>query len=115
MPKGPPPQWKRRTEPILDAHVIASLNAGAMDERGHYPELIYAGIETPERALRIKRNLFNSAKHLGVSMTAEIEEAGSGYQVRYHAIDKSHARAHMIATYGPDRSNWAYDPRAKGK
>ena len=116
MPRGPAPSWTRRKEPVLDAHVLASINAGPMDaETGFWPEILYAGIETHDRAVEIKRGLYRSAKHLNVSMKADIESSGGGYQVRYRAISKKHARAHMVKTYGTDRSNWAYDPRQRNK
>ena len=85
-------------------------------DTGFWPEIVYVGIADADRALEIKRGLFRSAKHLGVSMKADIEPGESGgYQVRFRAISKKHARAHMVRTYGPDRSAWAYDPRARSK
>jgi hypothetical protein len=115
MPRGPAPQWKRRIEPVLDAHVLASVNAGPMNpENGHYAVLVYTGCQSMDRAQRIKRNLFNSAKILGYSMGAKIESLPDGsYQVRFNAREKKYARAAVIAKYGPDRSKWPYDPRKK--
>lgn len=96
---------------------MASVNAGEMHpETGHYPEMTYFGIEDVERASEIKRALFRSAGHMGVSMRAEVEQATDGsFQVRYNAVDKAKARAWLIQTYGPDRQNWPYNPRARSQ
>jgi len=96
---------------------MASINGGPMDpETGFYPEIIYVGIENHDRALELRRALFRSAGHLQVSMKADIEPGDKGtYQIRYRAISKKHARAHMVRTHGADRSQWAYDPRARNK
>lgn len=114
MPRGGPPQWKQRIEPILDAHVQASIAGGMDQDTGHHAELLYTGIADSDRALRIKRNLFNSARLLGVSMRAAIERNGTEYRVRFNAVNKRMARMHILKTYGPDRANWPYDPRRKG-
>lgn len=117
MPRGPTPEWKRRKEPVLDHMVQASVMqaGGKHDENGHYSMLVYNGIEDRERAAEIKRALFRAAKHLGYSMSATVKPAGGGkYEVHFKAIDKVHAKAHIMAKYGPDRSKWPYDPRRRG-
>jgi hypothetical protein len=99
----------------MEPYVRASVNAGEMHpETGHHPELLVTGIETQERAADIKRGLYNSAKHLGVSMRANIEHTGKEFRVRFNAINKRMARAYIIKKYGKDRSAWPYDPRRKG-
>lgn len=115
MPRGPDRPWRRRKEPQTHAHVMASVQRGFSDtDRGFYTELVYTGIETEERASEVRRSLFRCAKGLGYSMRAEIETAADGtFQVRYHAIDKTKARAWMVKTYGADRSKWPYNPRAR--
>lgn len=115
MPRGGIPDYRRRKEPVLDEHLRASVGAGDMDETtGHYPQLIYAGITSKERAQEIKRALYRSGKHVGVSVHAEIECPVPGkYQVRYRAINKAHARKFILERYGPDRSAWPYDPRRR--
>ena len=123
MPRAGPPSWKLRKEPILDNYVQASIDAvnGIHDpDTGHYGTLVYAGIETRERALEIKQSLFRCAYYMhshkiaDVSMSAEIKKAKDGtFNVEFRAINKQHARAYLLATKGEDRSKWAYDPRKK--
>ena len=84
-----------------------------MNEQGHYGELVYTGCKTRERATEIRRALFRAAKRLNYSMHAEIENRGREFQVRYHAIDKAHARRWLVQTYGTDRSAWPYNPRSR--
>ena len=84
---------------------------GGRNEQGHYAELVYTGCETRERAEEIKRSLYRCAKHLGVSMHAEVEQTAGGWQVRFKAIDKAAARAYILARYGTDRTRWPYNPR----
>jgi hypothetical protein len=117
MPRGAAPPWRARKEPILDNHLHASVTqaGGVHDERGHYAELVYAGCESRERAKEIVRALHRSAYHLGVSVTAKPEKSGDTWSVRYKAINKEHAKAYVLGTYGSDRSKWPYDPRRKGK
>jgi hypothetical protein len=86
---------------------------GVHDEHGHYGLLVYAGIESSERAKEIKQALFRSGYHLKVSVSANIVKGTEDWQVHFKAIDKVHARKYILETYGPDRSAWAYDPRAK--
>ena len=114
MPRGPDRPWRSRKDPQTHGHVMASVQRGFADpDRGFYTELVYTGIETEERATEIRRSLFRSAKGLGYSMRAEIEPVPGGFQVRFHAVDKTKARAWMVKTYGADRSKWPYNPRAR--
>lgn len=117
MPRGPQPEYKRRKEPVLDDYLRASMSRanGTPDpETGHYAELVYAGVETRERAEEIKRALFRSARHVKVSVTATVEPADDGtYRVRFKAIDKLFARRFILEKHGPDRSKWPYDPRRR--
>jgi hypothetical protein len=87
------------------------------EANGYYTELVITGIKTRERAALIKQGLFNAARCLKVSMCASIEAASNGYQVRYKAISKKHARAYILSKYGPDRETWeaqgGYNPRKK--
>ena len=112
MPRAPAPNWRRVLAPDLTEHVRESQRQvnHVCNELGHYAELIYTGIETRDRAERIKKNLFNAAKRLGVSMTATIEREGNGYRVRYKAIDKVAAKAYILEHYGEDPSKWPYSP-----
>lgn len=103
-------QMKPRKQPILDHYIQASVGQGVNDE-GHYGELRHQGIEDYERALEIRRALYRSAKHLKVSLKAEVEQAADGtYVVVFHAINKAHARAYIIAKTGGDPSKLDYNP-----
>lgn len=113
MPKGPGSPLRPRKHPLTDEHIQASVARGLDPVTGHYAELVYGGIETQERALEIKRSLYRCAKFLGYSMKADIEQAGTGYQVRFKAIDKAKARAHIAAEY-KRTGQIAYNPYAKG-
>lgn len=114
MPKGPGAPIRPRKQPLTDEHIQASV-AGGMDAEGHYQELVYGGIETPERALEIKRSLYRCAKHLGYSMKADVERTASGYQVRFRAIDKARARAYIAAKYKDRPHELPYNPFARVK
>ena len=108
---------RQRKEPILDTHLQASIDqaSGVHDENGHYATLVYTGCDTRERAKEIVRALHRSGQHMGLSVSATVHPADDGtFNVQYKAIDKAHARAYVLAHYGPDRSKWAYDPRRKG-
>src|SRR5258708_30016476 len=120
MPKNfEPPAWRKRKEPVLDAEVQASVergqpHAGEHTAEGHsYAELIYGGCESPERALEIKNALFRSAMRLRVSISAKIVKNGDVWDVRYTARCKDCARMYIVATYGPDRQAWPYNPRER--
>lgn len=115
MPRGPERQWRAKKQPLTDQLVMASVQRGVTDPtRGFYAELSYGGIETEERAIEIRRSLYRCAKRLGYSMSAHAEKLADGtYRVRFRAIDKAHARAYMVARYGPDRTKWPYNPRAR--
>ena len=115
MPRGPERQWRAQKQPLTDHLIMSSVQGGLADpQRGFYAERIYQGIETEERAIEVRRSLFRCAKKLGYSIRAEIERMPtSQFQIRFHAIDKRAARAWMVKTYGPDRSKWPYNPRAR--
>jgi len=108
---------RRRMEPILDSHLQASVTqaSGVYDSDGHYAVILYTGCATRERAKEIVQALHRSGRHLGLSVSAVPKPAPDGtFTVVYHAIDKAHARAHVLARYGTDRSKWPYDPRRRG-
>jgi hypothetical protein len=111
MPKGPAPQWTAKKAPFTYDHIQQSVECGLNEQTGHYGELLYTGCEDEERAKEIKRSLYRCAKQLGFSMKAEIEPgAGSSFQVRFKAIDKTAARAYVRRTYG---NKMPYNPYAK--
>lgn len=125
MPRGPAPQWRARKEPILDDWIMESVNrAGGIGKHdsvtGHYSELIIADLGSKEEAEEYRRALFRCAYYLHrtgtapLSMNAKIEKTATGYQIRFKAVDKVMARAHVLAKFGSDRSRWPYDPRRRG-
>lgn len=114
MPKGPGSPLRPRKHPLTDDHIQASVARGMDPETGHYAELVYGGIETEARALEIKRSLYRCAKFLGYSMKADMERTATGWQVRFRAIDKAKARAHIAAQYKDRPHELPYNPYAKG-
>jgi hypothetical protein len=120
MPTAGPPPWRVRKEPILDAHLQASVDqaGGIYNEEGHYAMVVYAGCADRARAQEIKTALYRSARHLGYSLAASIVKAPGPpvtYQVHYKAIDKTFAKKYVLARYGPDKENWPWNPRARNK
>lgn len=124
MPRSAAPQWRQRKEPVLDHYVLASVDqAGGLGkhhpETGHYAELVIRGLTSREQAQEYVRALNRAALWLHrnrgaeVSMSAKIERSGGSYLIRFHAIDKTIARAHVMKKYGTDRSKWPYDPRRR--
>jgi glutathionyl-hydroquinone reductase len=117
IPRSPAPQWRKRKEPVLDAHLQASLDQahGTYDENGHYALLVYAGCPTRERAKEIVQALHRSANHLGVSVSTKTIKAEDGsFQIHFKAIDKIFAKRYVLQKYGNDVSKWPYNPRNKG-
>lgn len=110
-----------RKEPITDGHILASIRkAGGIGRHhpvtGHYGELVLDGISTIEEAREWSRSLYRCAHYLNrtgrapVSMSAKIERDGTGYRVRFKAIDKAIATKWTEKKYGSDRSKWPYTP-----
>ena len=108
-----------RKEPVLDHIVQAAIDAvgGTCNpDTGHYGSLRYTGCADRDRAKEIKQALYRSARHLGVSLFYSIVREDDGtYTVEFTAVNKTHARAHVVSKYGADRGKWAYDPRAPKK
>lgn len=113
MPKGPGAPVRPRKQPLTDHLVEASVAAGMNDDTGHYGELVYGPVTSHERALEIKRSLFRCAKYMGYSMKADIESHAEGYQIRFAAIDKAKARAHIAARYKGREHEMPYNPFQK--
>jgi hypothetical protein len=137
VPRGPAPQWRARqpvmvqgahvaTAQEIDAYIMASVNgAGGLGKHhpttGHYATLYIRGLKDREEAEAWSRALYRCAHFLNrhriaeVSMSVKIVRLKpSGYEIKFTAIDKTIARAHVMAKYGTDRSKWPYDPRRKG-
>lgn len=115
MPKGPPPTQQQRD--CRFDHLVAAALA-----RGYGVVLVYQGIETLERGHEVRRGLYRCARHRGVSADAGpsrlvdgdamgLRQVGAGFELRYRLFHKSAGRARVLNTYGPDRSQWAYDTR----
>lgn len=106
MARGPERPWRAQRGPLLDGHVLASVQHGELVETGDQAL-------TEETALEIKRALFRAARRQGLSVTATVETdpATGRFQVRFRSFTKAQARAYMIAKYGPDRTAWPYNPR----
>lgn len=93
--------------------------------QGYGRELVMRGIETYERADEIRKGIYRCARHRNVSAEAGpsrvvtgademgIHKAGKTYMLRFKIHSKRDARRRHLATYGPDRANWPYDPRRK--
>ncbi len=110
MGRTPIHAFRPRKPPILDHYVQASIDGG-MDDGGHYRELVYAGVEQRDRAVEIRRALFRSAAHLGVSLKCDIETDAAGlHHIRFHAIDKAIARAHIARKAQGDPAGLSYNP-----
>jgi hypothetical protein len=117
VPKGPPPPWNRR-DCSFD-HLVAAALA-----KGPGQVLVYSGIDDLERAHQIRRGIYRCGKHRGITVDAGpagrlvtepgdmgIRKTGETYELRYRVWSKARGRAQLLRTYGPDRSNWPYDPR----
>lgn len=102
---------KARKEPILDHYVQASIEQG-IDEAGHYGKLTYAQVEDHERAKEIRRALFRSANHLGVSLKCDLvqDPVSGNWNIPFRAIDKAVARAHIARQVNGDPAKLAYNP-----
>lgn len=116
MPKGPPPQWRRR-DCRFDHLVAAAL------EKGYGVVLVYSGITTEERAHDIRRGLYRCAKHREISADAGPRVLVTGdamgvrrnpdgtYTLKYRVWSKRDARKSHIQRNGTDRQQWSYNPR----
>lgn len=124
MPRGAAPAWRARKEPVADDWLLASVNqAGGLGkhhpETGHYKHLVMRGLASREEAQAWKQALHRSAVYLhkwhiaDVGVSAKIERAGKGYIIKYFAVNKSHAQAHIIKTYGADPARWPYHARGR--
>jgi hypothetical protein len=127
MPRGAAPEWRKRKDPVTDDWILASVErAGGLGKHhpatGHYADLVITGLASKEEADEYKRSLFRCAHYLNrtgrapVSMSSDrpVRAADGTYSLRFRAVDKTLARAHVLARYGTDRSKWPYDPRRRG-
>lgn len=116
MPKGPPPQWRKRD--CRFDHLVAAAIA-----QGYGKVLVYSGIDSEERAHDIRRGIYRCAQHRGVSADAGrrvlasgddmgVHKRGDGtYVLKYRVFDKREARKQHIQRYGANRQDWPYNPR----
>lgn len=121
MAAGPQRPWRAQKEPLLDGHIQASISRGKDPVTLHFAELVEDELHpgqamTAEHAAEFKQALYRAARRQGVALVTTIERRPDGsHQVRFKAVDKSAARAYMIAKYGPDRTQWPYNPRTPRK
>ena len=126
MPRGPAPTWNKRMEPVLDDWIMASINqAGGVGKHhpttGHYATLRITGLTDQAQAAEYKKALHRCAFYLhrhgkvSVSMHADrpVREIDGTYSITFRAVDKTFAKAAVLARYGNDRSKWPYDPRRR--
>lgn len=132
MPRGPAPAWRTRKQPVTDDWIMASVSqAGGLGKHhpqtGHYAQLVITELASKEEAIVWQQALYRCAHYLNrtgqapVGMSARIvkhakpcTKSGCQFHIEFKAIDKTLARAHVLAKYGPDRSKWPYDPRRRG-
>jgi hypothetical protein len=113
MPRGPAPAWTACAPHTLEAKPYIEAAA----RLGYDIELTWSGIPTRERAREMRKGLYNAAKlhRPAVSVASEIEPGSNGtWSIRFKVLDKKAARAYIVATYGPDRTQWPYNARQKG-
>jgi hypothetical protein len=112
LARGPAPAWHQKAAHTTEAQPYIE----AAYQIGYEQEMTWAGIATHERARTLKNGLFNAARlHKPiVAVSVEIEKNGRTWQLKFKLHDKRVARAHVVNTYGADRTAWPYDMRAKG-
>jgi hypothetical protein len=89
MSRRHPAAWRPRDE-TYHPHVEAAL------AQGYEIPVFWKGIETYDRALEIKRGLYNAARHLKVSIHVEMLDAKDGtITVKYTLHDRATARAYI--------------------
>jgi len=101
----------------MDHLVVAAL------QEGYGQVLRYTGIETIDRAHDIRRGIYRCTKHRGITADAGpsgqivdgeemgVHKTGSTYELWYRVWSKRQGRGRHLKRYGPDRTNWPYDPR----
>lgn len=118
-------------EPVVDDWILASVTqAGGLGahhpDTGHYADLVITELADRDEAHEWRKALFRCAHFLNrtrqapVSMSAKIvrhggkcNAPGCAYHIEFRAVDKTLAKAHVLAKYGSDRSKWPYDPRRR--
>jgi hypothetical protein len=125
MPRGPAPAWRARKEPVSDHYLLAAVTqAGGPGQHdattGHYSTLVIRGLKDRDEADEWSRSLYRCAlwltrnRNADISVTTKIKKSGDGYLIEFSVYNKTHGKAYVLTTRGPDRSKWAYDPRRRG-
>ena len=84
-------------------------------ESGHYAEVVLNGMHSVDHAREIQRALYRSARYMKVSLAAKPERSpDGGWQIRFTAINKEHARAYIENLRATAPHKVAYDPYARG-
>jgi hypothetical protein len=117
MPRGPAPPWRARKPPILDDHVLASIDGanGKYDEDTGFYKTLRMRADPGEDIAELHRALRRSAVYLHSNEIADIgihvakKRDRKGPYLEYVAVNKAHTYKYMIAKYGEDRSLWPYD------
>src|SRR5258708_5879113 len=120
MPRGPQPAWTVK-DCSQDHVVAAAIAAGG--------PIQYTGIADPDRAADIRRGIYRCGIHRKISVQVSWDYSGERasrvqfwppdkepdgtYALWVAVFKKSHGRAHVVATRGPDRSQWDYNPRER--
>ena len=87
---------------------------------GLYGTLVLRGIKDRDEAKEWDRSLYRCALWLtrnrgaDISVSTKINKGTDGYTLTFSVYSKTHARAHILAKHGTDRSLWPYDPRRRG-
>lgn len=111
MPRGPAPAWTKAAPHTEEARPY--VHAAYL--QGLETEVHWTGIATKERAMMLRRGLFNASRlhRPQVSVSAAIEKDGSGWKIRFTLHDKRVAKAYIVNKHGSDRSQWPYNPRGR--
>jgi hypothetical protein len=83
--------------------------------------LVITGLADRDEADEYRKALHRCAFYLHrtgaapVSMSADRAERrpDGTYAIRFRVVDKTYAKAAVLARYGNDRSKWPYDPRRR--
>jgi len=122
MARGPAPAWSAK-DCSWDHLVAAAIRAGPG------VPLVYQGIETADRAMEIKRGIYRCGRHRKISVQVSWPYRGittsksenwppdkikGTYRLTIIVHPKTRGRKHVVTVHGTDRTQWPYDPRARG-
>jgi len=115
MPRGAAPPWKARAPHTEEARPYFLAAVGVPRNT----PLLWTGLKSRADVKQMIRGLYNNAtRHdpaVSMPMPEVIENQDGTFTIKFYLVDKEHGRAHVVTTYGEDRSGWPYDPRKKGR